>query len=86
MSKLTMCQAFNGARTDINDIDLGATTPSQIISAAIENGILQRVTGEEFKVVGKNNQPVMEDLPLSELGFEDGDTLTVISKPTGAAR
>ena len=54
------------------------------VQAAIENGILERVPGEEYKIIGKNNQPVMEDLPLEKLGFEDGDTLTVISKPVGA--
>lgn len=84
MANLTMCRVFDGSRTDINDLDLEAITPSQIIAAAIENGILDRVPGEEYRIVGKNNQPVMDEVPLSKLGFVDGDTLNVVSKPVGA--
>ena len=83
MSKLVLRKAFDGSCTDINDLDLESTTPSQIIGAALDNGILERITGEEYKVIGKNNQPIMDDAPLSKLGFEDGDTLTVVSKPIG---
>lgn len=84
--KLTLRKAFDGSCTDINDLDLEATTPSQIITAAIENGILERIPGEEYKVIGKNNQPVMDEVTLDKLGFVDGDTLTVVSKPVGAVR
>lgn len=84
MANYILKKALDASCTDINDLDPKTVTPSQIIAAAIENGILERVPGEEYKIIGKNNQPVMEDLPLEKLGFEDGDTLTVISKPVGA--
>ena len=85
MAKLTLRNGLDASTTDINELDLETTTPAQIIAAAVENGILQQVAGEEFKVIGKNNQPITEDSPLSKLGFEDGDTITVVSKPRGAA-
>ena len=84
MSKIILKKAFDGSCTDVNDLDIEVTTPSQIIGAAVENGILDRIPGEEYKVIGKNNQPIMDDEPLAKLGFKDGDTLTVVSKPQGA--
>ena len=84
MSKIILKKAFDGSCTDVNDLDIEVTTPSQIIGAAVENGILDRIPGEEYKVIGKNNQPIMDDKPLAKLGFKDGDTLTVVSKPQGA--
>ncbi|MBO7415151.1 MAG: hypothetical protein J6U22_01120 [Bacteroidaceae bacterium] len=84
MAKIILKKAFDGSCTDVNDLDIEVTTPSQIIGAAVENGILDRIPGEEYKVIGKNNQPIMDDKPLAKLGFKDGDTLTVVSKPQGA--
>lgn len=85
MAKLILKKAFDGSCTDVNDVDIDVTSPSQIIGAAMENGILDRIPGEEYKIIGKNNQPIMDDIPLAKLGFEDGDTITVVSKPVGAA-
>jgi len=86
MQTLVLRNAYNGKCTDINDVDLDVLTPSQLIGAAIDNLVLEKVEGEEYRVIGKNNQPVTDDVPLSKLGFVDGDTITVVSKPTGAAR
>ena len=85
MAKLILKKAFDGSCTDVNDVDIDVTSPSQIIGAAMENGILERIPGEEYKIIGKNNQPIMDDVALAKLGFEDGDTITVVSKPVGAA-
>ena len=42
-------------------------------------------TAPSDKALGKNNQPVMDEVAtLAELGFKDGDTMIVVSKPSGA--
>jgi hypothetical protein len=46
--------------------------------------MVPEVPGKVYKVVGKNNQPVEETATLADLGFTDGDTVTVIAKPEGA--
>lgn len=84
MANYILKKALDASTYDMGNLNPETTTPSQIIAAAIESGILDRVHGEEYKIIGKNNQPVMEDLPLAKLGFEEGDTLTVVSKPVGA--
>ena len=84
-ANLILKNSFDGSTHDINGVDLENTTPSQIINAAIQEDILARIKGEEYRLVGKNNQPILDDEPLAKLGFVDGDTITVISKPSGAA-
>lgn len=82
---LTIKKAVDASSMDVNNVNFDTTTPGQIIAAAVENGFLTPNPGEAYKALGKNNQPVMDEVAtLAELGFKDGDTMIVVSKPSGA--
>ena len=79
MSKIILKKAFDGSCTDVNDLDIEVTTPSQIIGAAVENGILDRIPGEEYKVIGKNKVAVPELYYKVLLAHTDSDEWQAIA-------
>lgn len=84
MAKLILRDALKGMNVDLDEVDLEATTTDMVINEAVRNGILDPVAGNSYKVIGKDNMPVVEDATLASLGFKDGDTITVVAKPCGA--
>ena len=84
MAELTLKIGNTGETIPVNDLELDQVTNTELVSQLVSNGMVPEVPGKVYKVVGKNNQPVEETATLADLGFTDGDTVTVIAKPEGA--
>lgn len=85
MAHLILHDALTGTNVDLNDVDLEATTNRQVISEAVRGGILTAHAADEYKIIGKDNVAVLTEETLASLGYKDGDTITVVAKPNGAA-
>lgn len=85
MASITLDVANTGEKVPVNDLDLESVTNTELIEAALGNDILKKPeAGMEYKLIGKNNAPVMDKASLSSLGFVDGDTIKIVAKPMGA--
>ncbi|MBQ4405715.1 MAG: hypothetical protein II852_01760 [Bacteroidales bacterium] len=86
MADITVKEGNTGALTPVSEVDLAQITNTTLINELVSNGALAQA-GEnlEWRLIGKDNVPIQEpNRTLAELGFVDGDTITVIAKPAGA--
>jgi len=85
MASLTLKMASTGETIPVNDLELDQVTNTELISQMVASGIVPALpSDEEYLVIGKNNQPLKDTASLTELGFNDGDTITIAVKPKGA--
>ena len=84
MANLTIKEALTGRETPIEDADMGMTN-IELIEGLIEGDVLNRLTGnEKYIVVDKENGVSDARKTLEELGYVDGDTITIVTKDLGA--
>lgn len=90
MANITLDIANTGEKVPVLDIDLESVTNVDLIEAALTSDILRPITDwfgnpvwnpNVYKIIGKNNAPVIDEATLSSLGFADGDTIRVVTKP-----
>ena len=85
MASIILKMGVSGVTVPVNDIKLDQVTNTELISQMVASGIVPALpSDEEYLVIGKNNQPLKDTASLAELGFNDGDTITIAVKPKGA--
>ena len=85
MASIILKMGVSGVTVPVNDIKLDQVTNTELISQMVASGIAPALpSDEEYLVIGKNNQPLKDTASLAELGFNDGDTITIAVKPKGA--
>jgi len=82
MANLTIRLSTSGQEFTANDVDFSQTTPQQIIDNM--HGVLPEAgAGMTWRML-KGAQVVDQNVPLEELGFQDGDTAELMTKVAGA--
>ncbi|MBO7124553.1 MAG: hypothetical protein J6V74_01770 [Bacteroidales bacterium] len=89
MADITVKESSTGALTPVSEVDLAQITNTTLINELVANGVLSPTGANgqqnDWHLVGKDNVYIQEqNRTLAELGFADGDTITVIAKPAGA--
>lgn len=77
----------NQAVKEISEIDLETQTPNSLINELVEQEMLTRLPEREEYRLTKGSTVLTKDehdKTMKEIGFKDGDEITVQSKPTGA--
>lgn len=91
MASITLDIAYTYEKVPVYDLDLESVSNTELIEAAWEEGVLSEaeqifidIFGESskgwWKLIGKNNAPVMGEATLASMGFVDGDTIRLIAK------
>jgi len=88
MANLTIKEMATGTETPVQEVDLGMTNKA-LIDQLIEGGVLTSLSEEEKNqskgyIMLKNGGITEGIKPLSELGFQDGDTIEIVKKAVGA--
>ncbi len=84
MAELSLKIGNTGETVPVNDLELDQVTNVELIAGLVSSGMVPDVPGKEYKLIGKDNFPVVDTATLAELGFNDGDTVTIVAKPAGA--
>lgn len=66
---------------DLND----QVTNTELINQLMANKMVPEVPGHAYRMIDKNNQPIVKTATLKDLGIKDGDEVTVVAKPQGAS-
>jgi hypothetical protein len=93
MAKITLDIANTGEQVLV-ELDLDSVTNTELIYGAISEGIIPseykynshilKVPEELMPIlISKNNMRITETATLATLGFVDGDTIKVFTKPSG---
>ena len=72
---------------EISEIDLATQTPASLIDELINQESVASLPGEEEYRMTKGSMVISKDehnKSLKELGLQDCDEISLISKPTGA--
>ena len=85
MAELTLKIGNTGETIPVNDLDLDQVTNEELLSQLAASGMVPVEQGKKYRIIGNNNQPITETATLSSLGITDGQTVTIIAKPEGAA-
>jgi hypothetical protein len=84
MASLTVREVRTGRETPIDDVDMGMTNV-ELIEGLIDGGVLTRLDGNERYIIVDTDNGVSETRKtLQELGYQDGDTVLVVTKDLGA--
>lgn len=85
MAELTLKIGNTGETIPVNDLELDQVTNEELLAQLAASGMVPVNAGEKYRIIGPNNQPITERATLASLGITDGQTVTIISKPEGAA-
>ena len=85
MASIKLVFASTGEEFPVNDLDMDSVTNNELLEGAVSNNVFPPAgAGYEYKLVGKDGKPISDNKPLSELGFNDGDTIKVLPVAIGA--
>ena len=85
MAELTLKIGNTGETIPVNDLELDQVTNEELLSQLASSGMVPVEEGKKYRIIGPNNQPITETATLSSLGITDGQTVTIVAKPEGAA-
>ena len=85
MATLTVKISSTGEKFELEDVDLNAITPADLISQLTQGGSIPALgTGEEYRIQKGGTIISQQNISLHELGFKDGDEVGITTKSTAA--
>lgn len=89
MAEITIRISNTGENIPTTDIPLDEVTNDELLAQLVECGFIDDndLYGCHcWRVLDSDRCPVLETVTLAEIGIKDGDTLTIMAKPNGAAK
>lgn len=85
MATMQVRLAWSGEEITIAEFNINEITINDIITELIDGDVLKpNENGQYYSALSKGNQPVYEkNKTLNDLGFKDGDTITILIRTMG---
>lgn len=86
MESINIRQALDGTIIPVEEIDLSQVTVKNLIDELVASGQLSApALHHEYRLTGKNNEIITDNVTLKEAGIQNGDTVTLLDKAIGAS-